>query len=442
MSTLIGLDIGTSSISAVAADAATGEVKETVTITNGAAPGSAVQDAAAITQAALELSQALCARHAPVAAIGVAGQMHGILYLDRAGHAVSPLYTWQDSRGNLPCQGGTYASVLSKHSGYALSSGYGLVSHFINWEQGLVPPEAVAMCTIGDYAAMRLARRNTPLLHASNAASMGCYSLSAGTFDRAAVQKAGLNPAALPVVTTKTALLNGGSIPVAVAIGDNQASVLGTLADRGGVLINVGTGSQVSAVTNAPVAFPEGDVRPYVDGRFLLVGAPLCGGRAYALLHRFFLQCAQRFGGSEDDLYAVMNDMAAQCPQEHTLTVDPRFCGTRSEPSLRGAVLGISEDNFTPEQLTRGVLFGMAAELRTLYGQMPLSAPPKALVGSGNAVRKNPVLREYLAQQFGLPLLCPVHREEAAFGAAVFAAAAAGVHPDTSAAQKAMVHVE
>ena len=448
MSTLIGLDIGTTSISAVAAEVSSGALLRSVTVPNdGILPSpdgvSRLQDPVRIVETALGLKESLAAEFSPVAAIGVTGQMHGILYLDRAGRAVSPLYTWQDGRGNLPYGKSTYAAHLSTRSCYPLASGFGLVTHFINREQGLVPSEAVTFCTIQDYIALLLARRKTPLLHASDAASFGCFDLEAHTFDRFAMEKLGFDNAFLPAVTTETAVIGqDGGIPVAAAIGDNQASVLGSLRENADILVNIGTGSQVSAVVSAPVPFPAGAVRPYVDGKFLLAGSPLCGGRAYALLHRFFARCAELFGGDGRDIYTVMNDMAAEQPEDHSLTVDTRFCGTRNDPALRGALSEISEDNFTPEQLTRGVLWGMTAELRGLYGEMPLLSPATGLVGSGNAVRKNPVLRRYLEEQFNLPLKLPVHREEAAFGAAVFAAAAAGVYRDIPAAQSALLHYE
>ena len=448
MSTLIGLDIGTTSISAVAAEVSSGALLRSVTVPNdGILPSpdgvSRLQDPVRIVETALGLKESLAAEFSPVAAIGVTGQMHGILYLDRAGRAVSPLYTWQDGRGNLPYGKSTYAAHLSTRSCYPLASGFGLVTHFINREQGLVPSEAVTFCTIQDYIALLLARRKTPLLHASDAASFGCFDLEAHTFDRFAMEKLGFDNAFLPAVTAETAIIGqDGSIPVAAAIGDNQASVLGSLRENADILVNIGTGSQVSAVVSAPVPFPAGAVRPYVDGKFLLAGSPLCGGRAYALLHRFFARCAELFGGDGRDIYTVMNDMAAEQPEDHSLTVDTRFCGTRNDPALRGALSEISEDNFTPEQLTRGVLWGMTAELRGLYGEMHLLSPATGLVGSGNAVRKNPVLRRYLEEQFNLPLKLPVHREEAAFGAAVFAAAAAGVYRDIPAAQSALLHYE
>lgn len=446
MSTLIGLDIGTTSISAVAVEASSGLLLRSATVPNDSAlPSpdgvSRLQAPARIAKTALALKASLAAEFPSVAAIGVTGQMHGILYLDRAGRAVSPLYTWQDGRGNFPYGESTYALRFSVRSGYPLASGYGLVTHCINREQGLVPAEAAVFCTIQDYIAMLLTRRETPLIHASNAASFGCYDLAARAFDRSATEKLGLESTLLPMVTSDTAVIGrDGGVPVAAAIGDNQASVLGSLRAPNDILVNIGTGSQVSAVVSAPAPFPAGAVRPYVDGGFLLAGSPLCGGRAYALLHRFFAQCAERFGGNSQDIYAVMNGMAAECPENHPLTVDPRFCGTRNDPALRGTISAISEENFTPEHLTRGFLWGMAAELQELYGKMPLPAPASGLVGSGNAVRANPVLRKYLEEQFGLPLKCPAHKEEAAFGAALFAAAAAGIYSDIPTAQAAMVH--
>ena len=70
--------------------------------------------------------------------------MHGIVYVDNDGKAVSPLYTWQDNRGNLILNNNiTYAEFLTDYSGYNLSTGYGLVTHFY-----ILPEGAVKLCTI------------------------------------------------------------------------------------------------------------------------------------------------------------------------------------------------------------------------------------------------------------------------------------------------------
>ena len=55
-------------------------------------------------------------------------------------------------------------------------------------------------------------------------------------------------------------------------------------------------------------------------------------------------------------------------------------------------------------------------------------------MGSDNCLRLNPTLRRVIADRFGLPLHMPLHREEAAFGAALYAGVGLGLYPDFVAA--------
>ena len=59
------------------------------------------------------------------------------------------------------------------------------------------------------------------------------------------------------------------------------------------------------------------------------------------------------------------------------------------------------------------------------------------LVGSGNAIKLNPVLRESLEREFGLALALGAHDEEAAIGAALCAAVADGAYDSIAAASAA-----
>ena len=149
-----GLDIGTTTISAVVYDSDRGVIAARTVKNDSFLTGESwerIQDPAVIEAAAMESVRVLLAEHPDVAAIGVTGQMHGILYLDSHGTPVSPLYTWQDGRGDLPHpDGGTWASYLSACSGYELATGYGLVTHAYNLHHGLVPKEATVLCTIHD----------------------------------------------------------------------------------------------------------------------------------------------------------------------------------------------------------------------------------------------------------------------------------------------------
>lgn len=133
-----------------------------------------VQDANAIVDIVLDLIQELRIQYPDIKGIGLSGQMHGILYVNAEGEAVSPLYTWQDMRGSLLYKDGmSYAAYLSKQTGFPLSTGFGLVTHYYNKVNSLVPQNAVKLCTIMDYTAMRLTGKCEPLVDCSNAASLG-----------------------------------------------------------------------------------------------------------------------------------------------------------------------------------------------------------------------------------------------------------------------------
>ena len=96
------------------------------------------------------------------------------------------------------------------------------------------------------------------------------------------------------------------------------------------------------------------------------------------------------------------------------------FCGTRSDPSLKGLIQGLTEENFTPEALVAGTVVGMAEELFGMFARMPHDGIT-TLVVSGNAARLNPALPAALERVFGMTVSIPEYREEAAVGVALFA---------------------
>lgn len=92
----LGIDIGTTTISAAVLE--DGQFLASETRANGAFIPSALtcareQDVEKITQTALSVIETLFERYPDIHSIGVTGQMHGILYVDADGNAVSPLYT-------------------------------------------------------------------------------------------------------------------------------------------------------------------------------------------------------------------------------------------------------------------------------------------------------------------------------------------------------------
>ena len=428
----LGLDIGTTTVSAVVTSNGVGV--ESLTRKNGyfftdVPAFEKSQDVAMIEKTALDAVRELLSRHTDVAVIGVTGQMHGIVYLDEDGTPISPLYTWQDGRGDEVYENGkSYAAYLSEKTGYPLATGYGCVTHFYNLKNGLVPENAVVFCTIHDYIAMRLASLSRPVTDATDAASFGLFDVEKGAFDAEALALAGIDGGMLPALCDGVFIGSyEGKIPVAAAIGDNQASFLGALGGkREGMLVNVGTGSQFSAYASTYLSSAALETRPFPGGGYLLVGASLCGGRAYALLEKFFRDAAKMMGFDCARAYDAMDALAAlDTPLCDPVTVTPLFSGTRRDPSLRGKIEGLSTENFTPRHLVVGTMEGMARELYEMYeAYLASGGTPSALYGSGNGLRVNPYLQKCFERLFDAPLTLSSTKEEAATGAAMYAASA------------------
>ena len=418
---LIGLDIGTTTICGLVLDAGTAEILSVVTLPNSAGlPGKAawesLQDPRAIVGLARDLVDGFLGKYKDITAVGIAGQMHGILYVDGHGQACSPLYTWQDGRGDVAEAGGvSTAARLSEALGSRVSTGMGVVTHAWNRAHGLVPREAAGICTIADYAAMAMSGSAVPRMDASNAASLGFFDLQKTDFRRDTIETLGLDAALFPEVTTAFPVLGQvrPGVAVGTAAGDNQASFLGSVRDVGSTaLFNVGTGSQVSVHVSAGDAVPGMDIRPFPFAGFLAVGAALCGGTAYALLRKFFERTVRLFTGEAVSIsWESMNAAGgspAGSPGVSPLEVSTRFSGTREDPSLRGHIRGIGVDNFTPENLAAGVREGIATELIEFYERMPAArrAHVSSLAGSGNGIRMNPALRAVFESRLGMRLQC------------------------------------
>lgn len=410
---VIGIDIGTTGICGVAVDPTDGKLLKSVTKPNTSFIKSEnafekIQNPEIIMQTVRDIMTELDADNS--SAIGFSGQMHGILYTDKNGKAVSPLYIWQDERAAEEYKDGkSYAEYLG------CFAGYGNATDFYNRENGLVPETATHFCTVADYAVMCLCNLEKPVCHITNAASLGCFDIIDNKFT--------IDNPMLPEVSSNfTVCGKYKEIPVSIALGDNQASFIGSVRNTGDALVNVGTGSQISWLSENPVELLGVETRPFDGKRYLAAGCALCGGRAFAMLEKFFRQAVEAATGEKIASCYHFLDRLLEEKTETTLSADSRFCGTRNDPSIRGSFSGISEDNFTPADFAYALLDAMAEEL---YGMFDKKAT--GLVCSGNGIRLNRALQKIVSKKFGTEIRIPLYEEEAAYGAALSAMTASGM---------------
>ena len=428
----IGIDIGTTTISGVVYDPENRMALRSLTVQNPGNLQSAetfarMQDPESVCRTAEEMLETLAGwaekkEYGRPAAIGLSGQMHGILYTDSDGCAVSPLYTWQDSRGDVTDKDGWSAVSLAKETCSApAAAGYGWITHLYNMRHGLVPDDASKICSAADYFGMRLTGRKTPLLHDSIAASFGFWDIYENRFEQPAMEKLGIDGSLIPETSSGMEILGEWQgIPVCTALGDSQAAFLGTAGQEKDVLLlNMGTGGQACMLSDTVCAEDAVETRPFLDGQYLLAGASLCGGRAYAVLERFFREYVAAAAGKEESQYALMEKLADEaekggsgCP----LQTETLFAGTRTDPKRRGSITGLSEDNFQPGFFIRSVMEGMVRELYEMY--LAMGIPAKRAVCSGNGFRKNKTLIRIAGEITNLPVSLSPCEEEAACGAA------------------------
>lgn len=406
----LGFDIGTTTISCVVLEE--NKVIDSKTIINDTfIDETKTQDVNRIIEKSLCLIHEFLSKYS-IESIGLTGQMHGILYLDDYGKSVSPLYTWQDqSSSNI-------IDEINQYTKYQVFSGYGLATHIHHIQSNLVPLNAKSICTIMDYFGMVLTNRSKPLLHTSNAASLGFFDIEKNEFEKEGLKKLNVELDILPQVTNNIEQLGTyQKIPVYVAIGDNQASFLGAVGNHTNtVLVNMGTGGQVSILTNNFVQIEGIEIRPFINNQYLLVGASLCGGQAYALLEKFFREYVKEATGIEMSQYDVMERLANKC-NSNSLNIQTTLNGTRMNPNQTGSILNITEENILPGFMINGFMVGMIEELFEMYQMMNIQAT--IVMASGNGFRKNKTLQKICEEKFQLPLKLANEIEEAACGAAM-----------------------
>lgn len=486
---IIGLDIGTTSISAVAVSS--GGVAEAVVTQPHAASVAglptdcAEQDPERLWDAVVRTLRHVAAegRGRRVVGLGMTGQMHSTVLLDAHGQCLHNVITWQDRRSSRTRPAGaTGVSVADAVAGDApetllqqlqaqlsekdqwgtgcrLSAGYLGSTLFALRQLGELPARLASVAFVADWLGARLTGCR-PVTDRTHAASSGLYDLVLDDWSDALLQATGIARAWLPdvrpsgdVVGRLTALaaeltdLPVGT-PVGNAVGDHQAAVLSVLPDEAGVaLINIGTGGQIAwripeftrcegletrwcpadrlSTTMAAQNLVAG-------GTCLLAGAELTGGDTVAWLHRAVHGWLSAFGVtlSDTEIRERLQQLLSEPRAADGLICEPYFRGSRRDPARTGTLRGITADNFTPAGVASSVLEGLARSLQTLYLSAGTAAAPlQRVLLSGNAARLNPALQAAVQRCFGVPVQLAPQTEEAATGAALLIGRSLGLWP-------------
>jgi xylulokinase len=382
-----------------------------------------------------------------VAAVGLTGQMHGLVLLDSERNVLRPAILWNDQRTAAQCDeirervGGREALV--RLTGNDALTGF--TAPKILWVREhepevyararlvLLPKDYVRLRLTGA-AAMDKADASGTLLFDVSRREWSREILSALEIPREWMPPTHEGPEVTGVVTEEAARETGlaPGTPVVAGGGDQAAGAVGVGAVRPGIVsVSLGTSGVVFASTDRPLIEPQGRLHAFchaVPGKWHLMGVTLAAAGS--------LEWYRNTLAPQDDFDALLAEAEGAPPGCGGALFLPYLSGERTphpDPLARGAFVGLTVRHRRAD-LTRAVLEGVAYSLRdcfTLLRDSGVDMVTQVRVSGGGA--RSRLWRRILASMLDVELATVNSTEGAAAGAAILAAVGAGAAPSVEA---------
>ena len=371
-----------------------------------------------------------------VRAIGVSGQQHGLVLLDRSDRVLRPAKLWNDTGTGAQCRrileaaGGLDA--YREEIGNSLPPGF--TASKVLWVKENEPDayrRAAAMLLPHDYLNLYLTGERTS--EAGDASGTGYFQVALRTWSDRALQW--LDPgrdlraclprligAREPAGTLRRSLARKWGLPAGVQVssggGDNMMGAIGSGNVSGGkITVSLGTSGTLYGYSPTPVLDPQGEIAAFCDstGGWLPLACTMNVTVATEMVRSGF-----SFGALEE----FNRQIEGVPPGSEGLILLPYLEGERmpNVPEGTGVLLGLRPGTARPDYLARASMEGVTLGLRYGLDRLrELGARPDEirLIGGGSRSR---VWRQIAADVFGCPVVCLTQEEGPAFGAALQAA--------------------
>lgn len=380
-----------------------------------------------------------------IEAVGLSGQMHGTVLYNSSGECLSNIITWEDSRcsrdflNEMASIGGDsiHRSGCGMAAGFLGPTVYHISRHSdIDIGHALLPT---------DWLRQELTGERTFLTDHSNGSSTGFFHTKNRDWNYDFIEKLGLSASIFPEVASTSAFDGGISkstaevtgliagTPVTVGGGDQPLSMIGSgVCDSShGILLNIGTGSQISRVGEYMKA--EGTITfCFPERGWSLLGAALSGGAALNWWRMVSEGCARMYGmdSPHRNIYREMDLQASEIPPgADGLAFIPYLSGTRVQPDMKASFAGLTRRH-SYAHLTRAILEGIVFELYHLYKKLaPCSHDEKPIIAAGGGF-SSPLWAQIAADIFAREIKMTECQEQAALGASLIAGVGLGYYSD------------
>jgi xylulokinase len=457
----LGLDIGTSGVKAILVRP-TGDVVASATTPltlSTPRPGWAEQDpdawwAASIAAIAAARSQL---PNDAVLAVGISGQMHSSVFLDRQGQVIRPALLWCDGRTTPQC------AEITRRAG-----GEDALRQWVSNPalEGFTLPKILWLreCEAGAYARLssvllakdfvRYRLTGELATEPSDASGTLMFDPVRMQWSEELIAAVGIERQLLPTVGGSGEVLGrvhasaaratglAAGTPVVGGGADNACGAAGVDVVRpGDVVVSWGTSGTVVAPTAVPLVDPGLRAHTFchvVPGTWYLMGVVLSAGGAFGWYRDQF---ARDVADSPNASMLLNEEAFTVAPGSDGVIFLPYLQGERTphrDAAARGAFLGLTLAH-TRAHLSRAVLEGISFALRdSLSLLQSLGIAPAELLLTGGGAR-SAFVRQLQADVYGVPVAVVNREEGPAYGAALLAAVGAGVYPDLASATRATI---
>ena len=389
-----------------------------------------------------------------IAAIGLTGQMHGLVLLDAHGEVLRPAILWNDQRTGVQCDA-IHEKIgrkrLIRISGNEALAGF--TAPKILWVRDeepevyaqarhiLLPKDYIRFRLSGEYAMDRAGGSGTILF------DLAQRNWSDELLTELDIPREWLPPTFEGTDVTSTVSFEAAAetglragTPIVGGGGDQAAQAVGVgVVNPGIVALTLGTSGVVFAATKAPLIEPEGRLHAFCHAapdRWHLMGVTLSAAGSLQW-YRDTIAPAESFD-------ALVAEAADVVPGSEGLFFLPYLTGERTpypDPLARGAWVGLTSRHGRGH-LTRAVLEGVAYGIRdsfSLIRSAGLGQVAQVRISGGGA--RSPLWRQIMADVLGAELVTVNTTEGAAYGAALLAGVGAGLWSDVDEACTAAIRI-
>ncbi len=399
-----------------------------------------------------------------VKGIGLSGQMHGSVFLNRSHQVIRPALLWNDQRTAAECdeieqRAGGREALIQLVANPALT---GFTAPKILWlrrhepqhytqvDKILLPKDYIRFRLTGEFATEVSDASGTLLLDVRNR----CWSrelLSRLEIDEALLPKVYESVEVSGTLSSATAELLG--LPVGVPVvgggGDQAAGAVGNgIVSRGDISATMGTSGVIFAHSDEVQIDAAGRLHTFchaVPGKWHVMGCVLSAGGSLQWYRNQLGQAEQITAKAMGvDPYVLLSAEAAQAPPaSEGLFFLPYLTGERSphaDPDARGAWIGLTLRHGRPH-LVRAVMEGATFAMRDcleVIREMNIPVGQIRLSGGGG---RSEFWRQLQADIYGQEVVTINAEEGPAFGVALLAAAGTGAYSSVEEACQATIRV-